>query len=123
MIDKANLIVQLVNFASVRNPMTAREIYAKFKQPGETLEDYQRQIAKMVREIQEEQERNASLGKPTKLIFSSNGGYYVAQNRKEAEQGFTYYKKKVDDMLVKLSHQKKLIDKVFPLPEQGAMFE
>lgn len=121
MIDKSNLIVQLLNFASINNPMTARDLYIKFKQPGETLDDYQRQIARMVREIQEEQERNASLSKPNRLIFSSNGGYYIALNRREAEQGFTYYKKKVDDMLVKMNHQKRLIDKVFPLPEQSEL--
>ena len=99
-------------------------MFEKYGKQNEKLEDYQRMIAKYARELQADQLSQYSVGlsKPKGLIFSCNGGYYVARNRDEAIKGRSYYDKKLIDMFKNRRVMKKLIDKAFPESEQTNLF-
>ena len=122
MIKKHQLIYELKNFASHDRPLSAKALYEKYKEPNQTELQFKRKLAGMVKEIQDEQLTNSSISKPTGIIVSSNNGYYIAQNREQAELGADYYKQKVVDMQKRLSSLMQLINKTFPEPEQTKMF-
>lgn len=123
MITEAQFMVELINFSSGDRPITARAMYTKYATGKEKLEDYQRTIAKYARKIQKDQFKLSPLSKPEKLVFSSNEGYYIAKNRKEADDGLNYYTAKILEMLRQRRKIKIIIQKTYPEPEQTSMFQ
>lgn len=122
MIRRDQLVMELVTYSSYENPLGARYFCDKYKQKGETLDQYRRQLANMVREINDEIDRNKKLSSPKRIIMSCNGGYYIPQNREEALRGRQYYAEKVTDMQRKLNRMDHLINDIYPEPEQSSLF-
>ena len=122
MITKEEFIIQIINFGTETNPVTARTLFNKFHQPAEKIEDYQRVCAKYAREIIQSQFEMKDLVQRKKIILSSNGGYYVATTRTEALRGLHYYESKILPMLTFRHRMKKTIDDTFPEKEQTDLF-
>jgi len=123
MITKIQLLIELINFSSFDKPISSRDLFNKYRQPNETLIDYHRKVALLVRELQDDQIIQSGLNQPKKLVFSFSNGYYLTQNREEALGGLEYYIKPGKQIMERGGELLKLIDRTYPEPEQQALFQ
>jgi hypothetical protein len=117
MVTKEKLLFELINFSSFDKPLDADFFFKKYKLKGETLSDYNRNIARIIRDLQNDQIYYSQLSKPFYLIFFSGKGYYIAKNRDAAIKGRDFYSERAKSILVLTSKIDKMINIAFPLKD------
>ncbi|MEN8193925.1 MAG: hypothetical protein ABFS12_13970 [Bacteroidota bacterium] len=121
MIDKDVLLSQLVTFSCFDRPLDARYFYDRYHSKDESILDYKRNVAKLIREIQNDQFYLQKIDKPFYLVFSCNEGYFIARNRGEALIGKEFYFKRARQIIEYTKKLENLINNVFPEPEQTSL--
>ena len=122
MLSKDILLSTLVTFSTFENPLDVRYFHQHYAMKGESLNDFRRGIANLIREIQSDQIYLQKTNRTFLLVFSSARGYYVAKNRKEALSGRNFYFTRAKQILEFTKKFDTLIDQVYPEPEQPTLF-
>lgn len=123
MLSKDILLSALVTFSTFENPLDARYFFEHYSAKGETLNDFKRGIANLIREIQSDQIYQQRMNRAFLLVFSSARGYYVAKNRNEALSGRNFYFSRAHQIIEFTKKFDSLINQVFPEAEQTKLFE
>ncbi len=122
MLSKDILLSTLVTFSTFENPLDVRYFHQHYAMKGESLNDFRRGIANLIREIQSDQIYLQKINRPYMLVFSSARGYYVAKNRNEALAGRDFYYSRAKQIIEFTKKFDALINNVYPEPEQQSFF-
>ena len=122
MLSKDILLSTLVTFSTFENPLDVRYFHQHYAMKGESLNDFRRDIAKLIREIQSDQIYFQKNNRAYLLVFSSPRGYYVAKNRNEALAGRDFYFARANQIIKFTKKFDILINNIYPEPEQQTLF-
>lgn len=122
MLSKDILLSTLVTFSTFQNPLDVRYFHQNYAMKGESLNDFRRGIANLIREIQSDQIYFQKTNRPYLLVFSSPRGYYVAKNRNEALAGRDFYYSRAKQIIEFTKKFDDLINNIYPEPEQPTLF-
>ena len=122
MLSKDILLSTLVTFSTFENPLDVRYFHQHYAMKGESLNDFRRGVANLIREIQSDQIYLQKINRPYMLVFSSARGYYVAKNRNEALAGRDFYYSRAKQIIEFTKKFDALINSVYPEPEQQSFF-
>ena len=122
MLSKDILLSTLVTFSTFENPLDVRYFHQNYAMKGESLNDFRRGIANLIREIHSDQIYLQKINRPYMLVFSSTRGYYVAKNRNEALAGRDFYYSRARQIIEFTKKFDALINNVYPEPEQLTLF-
>ena len=122
MLSKDILLSTLVTFSTFENPLDVRYFHQHYAMKGESLNDFRRGIANLIREIQSDQIYLQKINRPYMLVFSSARGYYVAKNRNEALAGRDFYYSRAKQIIEFTKKFDALINNVYPEHEQQSFF-
>lgn len=122
MLSKDILLSTLVTFSTFQNPLDVRYFHQNYAMKGESLNDFRRGIANLIREIQSDQIYFQKTNRAYLLVFSSPRGYYVAKNRNEALAGRDFYYSRAKQIIEFTKKFDDLINNIYPEPEQPTLF-
>lgn len=122
MLSKDILLSTLVTFSTFENPLDVRYFHQHYAMKGESLNDFRRGIANLIREIQSDQIYFQKTNRAYLLVFSSPRGYYVAKNRNEALAGRDFYYSRAKQIIEFTKKFDDLINNIYPEPEQPTLF-